>query len=161
MVFSGCSGARPVPKSFVNMLSKGFECRMAVNYDQNDYQIYLKKSSATSYQIAVEKPTSLDGFLFKYDNSAVKISYKGLGIDIDQASLPQAGFAAAVFGILESAVNAKQITYQSFPNRIEMYGETTIGKYVIKLDKKSYKPVSITVPTVNLVIQITAFKLKS
>ena len=161
LALSGCSGARPVPKSFVNMLSKGFECSMSVNYDKTDYQIYFKKSSATSYQISVQKPVDLNGFIFKCENSNVSITYNGLGINVDQASLPQSAFAQAIFGVLESSINSKQITYQIFSNRIEMYGETAIGKYTIKVDKKTLKPVSISVPAVNLNIQITGFKLSN
>ena len=143
------------------MLSNGFECKMSVNYDKTAYQIFLKKTNATSYQISIEKPALLNGFVFKYDNSNVSITYNGLGINIDQASLPQSAFAQAIFGVLDSAINSKDITYQVFSNRIEMYGETSIGKYTIKLDKKTYKPVSISVPSVFLNIQISDFKLSN
>jgi outer membrane lipoprotein-sorting protein len=161
LALSGCSGAKPVPKNFMTMLSNGFECRMSVNYDKNSYQIYLQKSNATSYKISIEKPTILNGFIFKSENSNISITYNGLGINIDQASLPQSAFAQVIFGVLDSAINSKQITYKVFSNRIEMYGETSIGKYTIKLDKKSFKPVSISVPSVNLNIQISDFNLNN
>ena len=159
IALSGCSGARPIPSSFVNMLSNGFECGMSVTYDKTPYQIHFTKSDAISYQISVEKPADLKGFVFKCENSNVSITYNGLGINIDQASLPQSAFAQAIFVVLDSAINSKKITYKIFSNRIEMYGETAIGKYTINVDKKTLRPVSISVPAVNLNILITDFKL--
>lgn len=126
---SGCSG-KPAP------VKKEFKAKVISKYNGINIKAEIS-SSNHSLVIEMKEPNALKGYVYKYNDSELSITYNELKIDSGKDYLPDNSFASVLYSVTE-VINRDEINYVGkYGTKAKYSGKCESGDFEIQCDYNS------------------------
>jgi len=155
LMLSSCDGVMKVNPDNLN-LNKASVFAANIEYEEFSAKAEFKREKEYSWMIAMTEPYAMNGLVYTYKNGEITASFGGLeGAFTDSAQeyavykLIADAFDNAYAGAKNSRTAAATKTEYRVSGKTGEYG------YELVLDKKTKKPLSMTIPDIELTAEFS------
>jgi hypothetical protein len=144
-------------KNAVMQMSKGFDCTANVYWEGKTYIVKINRPAPGLCTMSFVKPDELSALSFVLDGDGFKVKYGSIEAALDPAALPQTALFNSVLGALDAAIKPNELNTRTKDGNVIISGKTTAGNFDLQLDS-NYKPKSLEIPDLKLVLGFEGFK---
>ena len=144
LCMAGCKKQAVAPAATTD-----FSCNVRAVYDGLAVTGTLVRRSAGTLELAFTSPETLNGLTAVWDGEDVTLQMHGLSFSVNADALPEQALGEGVLAALDSALD-KTMTPKLEGDTAVYEGTVEQGTYTLVCDKTSGKPLSLTMPSLQL-----------
>lgn len=136
LVISLCacsSGEKSV--KFTPRLNEPFVVTAKIQYGDQESEAVFRKYGTANWDIEFSSPNTLAGVILSYRDEKVDASYKGLSFSVPKTALPIKSIISSFIEVVDTTAGLPEIEAVEKDGLMEIEGELSQGKYMLKLDK--------------------------
>ena len=135
-----------------------FTCKASVSYNGLTAEADVAHSPDGTTRITLNTPETLKGLQFDFSNEGASLNYKGLKLDVDAASFLASSMTAVIADTFAAALTdaAFEVTEQNGALAYTARGNG--GSFTLTFDKESGAPLSLNVPSLDLLCEFTEYR---
>lgn len=155
VILQGCAKKQEkLPDSVTN----GFEANISVNYQDNNYEAKITRTTPGQSKIEMTKPLLLKSMTFEWNGTEITMSYLGMKQSVSPSSLPNAAFGDAIVKVLDAVSRVNGLDVKKDANSLLIKGSTDAGPFVLSVNKDTGDIASLSLPSINLTVTFKDFK---
>ncbi len=117
----------------------------------------INKTSVGEMTFSVIEPVYLRDMIIRYDKDKINVSYKGVGVDIDDDSAIVESVVGVAIDTINSAANDSGINVSTDNGAITVTGENENGNFELILNENTHSIMRIAVPNLDFECEFTDF----
>ncbi|MCM1227799.1 MAG: hypothetical protein NC320_10340 [Clostridium sp.] len=160
LAVSLCACGKEKNVKFTPKLNEPFTVSAKIVYGDMESDAVFRKYGKANWDIEFSSPNTLAGVILSYRDDNVDASYKGLSFSVPKTALPIKSIISAFIEAVDSTAEMPEIEAVEKEGLMEIEGELSQGKYVLKLDKNGGIAVFV-MANLELNITFTDFHLDS
>ncbi len=134
-------GVTACAKPPVTPVTDGFRCRVSLDYGGALYEATLDRLAESQATLTLTKPEALKGLTMAWDGQAVSMTYAGMTMSFEDASLPVGAAVKILYRTLDACRESAQAN--------SVYEGTVDGvPYTVSFDDRTGLPLSLSVPSI-------------
>ena len=155
LFLSACS---PGGKEAQEPVTAGFECDIAVQYQEMDVKGHLTRRTAGSLVLEITEPSTLNGLSIEWDGEGITMKIHGLAFDIDPSALPESALGQGLLSALDATVGQREERTQT-QEGLATSGSITQGEFTLVSDPETGSLLSLSIPAMGLTAEFSNFTL--
>ncbi|HJD24087.1 MAG TPA: hypothetical protein H9694_08080 [Firmicutes bacterium] len=148
----------PGEKEAQEPVTAGFECDIAVQYQEMDIQGHLTRRSAGSLLLEITEPSTLNGLSMEWDGESITMKIHGLSFGVDPSALPESALGQGLLSALDAAIGQREERAQT-QEGLATSGSITQGEFILVSDPETGSLLSLNIPAMGLTAEFSNFAL--
>ncbi len=136
-------------------LHKPFDAKATIKMKDLVMEADINKTDIGACTIAITDPKQLKDMKFQYDGEDVKVSYKGLGVKLNENSKLVSSLASIIVNSIDKAASSSGVDVKIDGKTLIVSGKSDSGKFNIVLDKTTGAIMSLSLPELDFECNFT------
>lgn len=145
-ILTGCTGIMGVSPESLD-LNRAYSFTAQIDYEGFSATAEIQRVGERSWTAMLTEPAALQGLSVVYEGGGATMSYAGFTIEPDKSVT---NMVTAITDVLENAIAKENLEVISAKEHIQLSGTSTLGAYVLKLDKATGLPLTLSVSELRL-----------
>ncbi len=146
----GDKGASPAPSETTTELNHNFSAKADIKFGDLTATADINRTAPDAFTAVLNSPAALKGMTFTYQGETIRVSYKGLSVDLNEDGFAARAMTSAVVKALDSAAKDTGASVKVKGNTVEIAGKNDNGEFTLTLDKKTGSALKLKIPSLDL-----------
>lgn len=146
--------------SAVSSLNTPFDAKATINLNGIEFTADVNKTNIGSATITITKPETVNGMQFQYDGEDIKITYKGISVNLDDDSKIVSSSMPLIIKALNAAAQKNGITVENKTGQLLLSGKSEDKNFIITMDKETGTVANISFPDIDMECRFENFLKK-
>ncbi len=165
LLLAGCAGAgkknTQAAKKTAEKLDAAFESNLEIKLGDLQAEAIFTRQSPGSCTVRMLAPESLKDTELVFTEDKVNISYMGLSMSVDPASVPGSAAIKLLISALDTTLKQEGVDLE-YDNRVlTASGKAGTGEFIFKIDPEKGNLLNLSIPDEQLEIEFKNFKFLS
>lgn len=157
LLLFGCAVKDPTPENISGALANPYEAELQVRSRGLEMSAVISKQTPGYCNVEFTAPALLNGLSMQFKPDSADISYKGLSVSVDPASLPESAVAKLVVAALDQVTRQDGLRVQIVDSALVISGTSDSTTFYLSLDSANYNILKLRIPSEELEIDFINF----
>ncbi len=165
LLLGGCAGAdrksKAAAEKAAEKLESAFESNLNIKLGELQAEAVFVRQAPGSCTVRMLSPESIKDIEMVFTQDKVQISYMGLSMSVNPASVPGSAAIKMLIGVLDTPLRDEGVNL-SYDNQVlTATGSTGSGEFIFKIDPENGNLLNLSIPDEALEIEFKNFKFLS